>query len=125
VGAPPEESLQYYVLEPVTTAESVLDQEYKEVAAERRAFEQFQGRVAAVETVSDVSAAPATRVPLYANRSRVRCAFRETVMSGDHYDEVYGESLVKHAAAELSDEIAAGLRGDAHLQFTPCSSGQC
>jgi len=32
--------------------------------------------------------------------------------------EVYGDSLIEHAAAELSEDIAAGLRRDAHLQFT-------
>jgi hypothetical protein len=40
-------------------------------------------------------------------------------MSVDHYDEVYGEPLIENIAAELFDEIAAGLRRDQHLQFTP------
>ena len=119
---PPEESLRRHVLGPLETAESVLDQEYEEVDAERRAFKTFRGRVAATETGASTSAVPATRVPLRENRSRaaerVRSAYRETVMSVDHYDEVYGESLVENVAAELSGELAAGLRRDAHLQFT-------
>jgi len=123
VGLPLEESLRGHVLGPLETAESVLDQEYEEVDAERRAFEEFRGRVAGIETIADASAIPATRAPLHEGRSRaaerVRSAFRETVMSVDHYDEVYGESLIEHAAAELTDEIAAGLGRDAHLQFTP------
>jgi len=123
VDLPPEESLRRHVLAPLATAESVLEQEYEELEAERRAFEQFRGRVAAVETVSTPSAAPATRAHLREVRSRaaerVRCAYRETVMSVAHYDEVYGESLIENIAAELSRDIAAGLRRDAHLQFTP------
>lgn len=43
-------------------------------------------------------------------------------MSVDRSDEVYGESLIEHAGAELSGNVAAGLRREAHLQFTPCSS---
>jgi hypothetical protein len=122
-SVPPGESLRRHVLSPLETAESVLDSEYEELDAERRAFEQFRGRVAAVETVSTPPAAPATRAPLRETRSRaaerVRCAYRETVMSVAHYDVVYGESLVENIAAELSRDIAAGLRRDAHLQFTP------
>lgn len=122
VGLPPEESLRRHVLAPLATAESVLDQESEELDAERRAFEQFKTRVAAVETVSTASAVPATRAPLHEKRSRaaerIRNAFRETVMAVEHYDDVYGESLIEHVAEELSTDIAAGLRRGAHLQFT-------
>jgi len=123
MSIPPGESLRHHVLSPLETADSVLDREYEELDAERRAFEQFRGRVAAVETVVTASAAPATRAPLSEKRSRaaerIRSTYRETVMNVDHYDEVYGESLVENIAAELSRDIAAGLRRDVHLQFTP------
>jgi hypothetical protein len=123
VGLPPGESLRRHVLAPLETAESVLDEEYEEVDAERRAFEQFRGRIAGVETASEASPVPATRAPLHEDRSRaaerIRSAYRETVMAVDHYDDVYGESLVENVAAELSADIAAGLRRDGHLQFTP------
>jgi len=122
VGIPPDESLRRYVLEPLATAESTLDNEYEVVAAEKRAFEQFKERVVGMETVSDTAAMTTTRRSLSERRSRgaerVRSAFRETVMDVDHYDEVYGESLIEHAEAELSADIAAGLRRHAHLQFT-------
>jgi hypothetical protein len=122
VGPPPGESLQRHVLEPLATAESTLETEYEEVTAERRAFEQFKKRVAGIETVSDTAAKTTTRRSLNEKQSRgaerIRSAFRETVMDVDHYDDVYGESLVEYAAAELSPDIAAGLRRDVHLQFT-------
>jgi len=122
VGLPLEESLRGHVLDPLATAESVLDKEYEEIAAERRAFEQFKNRVGGIETCPDTEVMATTHHHLGGKRSRgaerVRSAFRETVMDVDHYDEVYGESLIKHTEAELSADIAAGLRRDAHLQFT-------
>lgn len=122
VGVPLGKSLQHHVLDPLETAESVLEKDYEEVTTERRAFKQFRGQVRAIEIVSDASAIPATRTPLRETQSRaaerVRSAFRETIMDVDHYDEVYGESLVEHAAAELSDEVAAGLGRDTQLSFT-------
>lgn len=122
VSARPGETLQRYVLAPIAVAESVLDQEYEELDAERRTFEEFRRRVVTIETVSGTSTASGTRAPLLENRSsaveRVRSAYRETVMDVDHYDDVYGESLVEHAAAELSVEIAAGLQRVPHVQFT-------
>jgi hypothetical protein len=88
VGLPLEESLRGHVLGPLETSESVLDQGYEEVDAERRAFEEFRGRVAGIETIANASAIPATRPSLAENRSRgperVRSAFHETVMGVDH-----------------------------------------
>jgi hypothetical protein len=122
-SVPLGESLRRHVLDPITTAESILENEYEEVHAEQTAFKRFKGEVDALETVSNTSAVPTTRVPLRTEHScatkRVRTAYRETVMSVDHYDDVYGESLVEHVTAELSKEIAAELQADAHLQFTP------
>jgi hypothetical protein len=121
VSIPPGESLRRHVLDPLATAESVLDNESEEIAAERRAFEQFKNRVGGIETCPDTEVMATTHHRLGGKRSRgaerVRSAFRETVMEVDHYNEVYGE-LIKHAEAELSADIAAGLRRDAHLQFT-------
>lgn len=122
VATQPGEYLRRHVLDPFETAESILDREHREVEAERCAFEQFRGRIAGVETVSGISTVPATRSPLHKNRprptERVRSAYYETVMSVDHYDEFYDEPLIENAAAELSDEVAAGFRLDTHLQFT-------
>lgn len=39
-------------------------------------------------------------------------------MSVDHYEEAYGESLVTHAAAELSADVAAGFRRESAAPFT-------
>ncbi|MEF8853687.1 MAG: hypothetical protein V5A44_07310 [Haloarculaceae archaeon] len=116
-------SLAGHVLEPLSTAEGVVETEHAEVEAERRAFVRFSERVAGVETMtSPAGTAPAGRAVGDTRRSdatrRLRGAFRETVMSVDHYERVYGESLVEHAAAELSPEAAAGLSRDGTVPVT-------
>jgi len=116
------ESLERHVLAPIETANAIAETEYGEVEAERRAFVRFRGRVASLESASSRNLTPSPRTQVRDPQSRriqrLRSAFRETVMSVDHYDDVYGESLVEHVAAELSVEIAAGLERTGHLQFT-------
>jgi len=116
-------SLRDHVSGPVSTAREVVAAEFEEVDAERRAFEQFRDRVAGIETVSMSQSLPASQRSGFVQTrpqcvERVRNAFRETVMSVDHYDEVYGETLAEHFAAELSAELLAGLRPAGQSQFT-------
>jgi len=116
-------SLRDHVSGPVSTAEAVVAREYEEVDVERRAFQEFEGRVAGIDTVSMSRSTLASQRPGLVqarprSAERVRSAFRETVMSVDHYDEVYGESLDEHFAAELSPDLLAGLQQDAGSQFT-------
>jgi hypothetical protein len=116
-------SLRDHVRRPVSTAVEIVEAEYEEVESERRAFERFEDRVIGIETVSLSGVAPPGQQPkLVQSRSRrierVRSAFRETVMSVPHYDDVYGETLDEHFAAELSAELAAGLGERSGLQFT-------
>ncbi|WP_436930898.1 DUF7260 family protein [Halosimplex halobium] len=119
---PLSRTLREHVLEPLSTAEELVGAERAEVEAERQAYVRFADRVGGIDTVS--------RQPAGVNRTRqltdspprrverLRSAFRETVMSVDHYDEVYGESLVEHAAAELSADVATGFRREGGTQFT-------
>ena len=116
-------SLRDHVTEPVSTAEAVVAAEFAEVDAEREAFQEFEDRVAGIETVSMSQSTPASQRPGFVQArprcaERVRSAFRETVMSVDHYDEVYGETLDEHFAAELSPDLLIGLQEDAGSQFT-------
>lgn len=116
-------SLRAHVSEPVSTAEAVVAEEYEEVEAERAAFEAFADRVGGLDTVSMARPTPQSQRPgLVQSRprcgQRLRSAFRETVMSVEHYDDLYGETLEEHFAAELSPELLAGLQEGAGSQFT-------
>jgi hypothetical protein len=109
-------------MEPLSTAEELVGAERAEVEAERRAFVRFGDRVGGLDAVSTRATGTTPTRTLTGSRprrvERVRSAFRETVMSVDHYEEVYGESLVEHAAAELSADVATGFRREGGTQFT-------
>jgi len=115
-------SLRDHVLTPLETATEAIEQEYEEVRAECRAFEEFKGRVAAVETTSQSPTAPRPRSYTREARpraaERLRSAFRETVMSVDHYEKTYGESLGEHVSAELSADVATVFREDSPTPFS-------
>lgn len=118
------DSLREHVLTPLTKAERVVDAEREEVEAEREAFAEFGERVAGIGVVSTASAdpepPPRTAVVETPQRGaeRVQTVFRETVISVDHYDEMYGETLEDHAAAELSGGVAAVLQPEVATPLT-------
>jgi hypothetical protein len=122
VDDPVYRSLYDHVLGPLSTAEAVVEAEYAEVEAERQAFERFSDRLASIETVSTGRGGPGQPQTVVETSSRpvegLRSAFRETVMSVDHYEEAYGEPLVAHAAGELSADVAAGFRRESAAPFT-------
>jgi hypothetical protein len=106
-----------HVLSPLETAHTRAEREYEEVEAERRAYAQFKERVSGINTgpTSPAQSMTAVRSVETSGRhsaERVRSAFGATVMNVDHYDELYGESLDEHVAAELSPEVATLFRDD-------------
>jgi prefoldin subunit 5 len=83
---------------------------------ERRAFQQFVRQVESLETAD----AAGTRVPAGATASLshpqdggtlddVVRAYRETVMSVDHYETDYGEPLRQNMAAELGADVTTAV----------------
>jgi hypothetical protein len=117
-------SLRKHVLTPLTRAERIVEVEREEVEAERRAYVKFRERITGIETISnvDTESGPPARTTVVETPQRsgehVRAAFRETVMSVDHYDEVYGETLEEHAATELSEGVGAILQPEVATPFT-------
>lgn len=117
------ETLREHVRSPIESAAADVEREYADVEAELDAYERFRDRVAGIDTVSTPQSPESTAKPqgLEGQREaveRLRTAFRETVMGVEHYDEVYGESLVEHAAAELSAEAAVVFRREHTTSFT-------
>ncbi|MBV0925391.1 hypothetical protein KTS45_14385 [Halomicroarcula limicola] len=116
------DSLREYVLEPLIAAESMAAREHTELTAERDAFAALRERVEAVEPVQTVT----TQSPSWSMSSsgstacaEVRTAYRETVMTVDHYDEVYDEPLLQNVTAELSPDIGGALDPESGVQFSP------
>ncbi len=111
-------------LTPIDTARACLAEEHAQVRAERAAFETFAERVRALDPVPAPSQPPPTALALR-DRSRahagvattcdVRTAYQETVLAVEHYESVYGESLVTNLTAELGPEIATALQEDGPL----------
>ncbi len=109
-------SLRAYVLDPVSAAETAVEREATEIRRERDAFEAFADRVEELAADSPRrSALPATTVLDERPRrsaGAARRAYDDTVASLPHYDEVYGESIVANAAAELGPDAASLLVPD-------------
>lgn len=107
----------------VWDAETLLDEEMRRLAAERRAFSEFSKRVADIEVAETTATAPAsggliTTTTNPDNRlNRVREAYRETVMDVPHFEEDYGESLGENLAVEFGDGLAVAVVDGS--QFTP------
>jgi hypothetical protein len=101
--------------------------ERSEIAAERDAFAALADRVADCPVRSAPTAAghdvgppvgvAASAAPSGDAHERLRRAYRETVMSVDHYDAVYDESLFENAASELGTDLATALRE--RVPFSP------
>lgn len=91
--------------------------------AELEAFETFVERLATITPTAEPdglepSPAVAVGTPTGTQMERVRTAYRETVMSVSHYDDVYGESLVENIAAEFGHDLAEGVRAGASVPLT-------
>jgi hypothetical protein len=120
-----------HTLAPVETAIAVVRDERSEIAAERDAFAALADRVAdcpvqsppmaaghdAGPPVGVAASAASAAAPDADPHERLRRAYRETVMSVDHYDAVYGESLFENAASELGADLATALRE--RVPFSP------
>jgi hypothetical protein len=116
-------------VEPIRRAAERTREEREELAAEAEALDAFDARldgigVEAPPTPTDTRLRHASRAGggltgPSAAVTRVREAYRETVMSVPHYDRIYGESLAENLAAELGPTLAAMLDGDGPGTFTP------
>jgi len=97
-------------------ARGACEDERDRLLAERRAFERFVRRVESIEAAEPASTtvpagATATMSHTYddGQLSAVETAYRETVMSVDHYESDYDESLAENMAAELGADVASAV----------------
>lgn len=115
------DSLQQYVLAPLSAATHLVNQERKEVNVEQEAFEKFRERLEGIDpapTPPDRAIRITGRTSTTNRVNRVRTAYRETVLSIPHYDDAYGESLVEHFANEFGAAVAVNIRPESSVSFT-------
>jgi hypothetical protein len=109
------------------------DHERDRLLTERRAFEQFASRVASLDpvepsgAVTDGGTAALGRSSGGDGLAAVETAYRETVMSVDHYDTDYGESLRENMATELGADVATAVLdgGTLHPQLKAAIVRKC
>ncbi len=118
------ESLRGYVLSPFPTALRIISHEREQVKAELRAFETFLDRVEEIECeppqwrhADGIDGAKSRKLP------KVRDAYQQTVMSVDHYDEVYNNTLFADVEAEFGSELAAVVHPTTETSFTERTRG--
>lgn len=108
------DTFRRHVLSPLDVATDIVEEEQTEVAAERKAFEEFADRLKACEAEGEpraIEKAPGlVRTESTADSmASIRTAYRETVMEVPHYDAVYGEPVLENVAAELGPDLAQCL----------------
>lgn len=100
---------------------SVVETEHSRIADEAAAFEAFANRLAEIEagrarfdggrrTAGSLAGARVAH-----NLELVQEAYRDTVMSVDHYDEEYGESLAANMAMEFGEDVAGAVASGSSL----------
>jgi hypothetical protein len=102
-------------------AMSVVDSERQRVQEEADAFDSFADRIDDLETArartttTDPGATTLVEAGSTAGLRRVRDAYQRTVMSVQHFDEEYGESMLENMAMEFGDDVAGAVVGGATL----------
>lgn len=97
-------------------AREAVQTERQILRAERDAFKAFERRVESLTPTQNQVNQHRSPTPLLGvsppveGSSRIRVAYKETVMDVPHYDEEYGEPVLEHIRAELGNEYADVLR---------------
>lgn len=113
------QSLHSYVLDPLDSALDTVSREKQELEAELDALTEFEDRISTVPPQQVLS-----RPSMYCEHdttaiSTVREAYQETIYDVDHYDRVYGETLVESIAAEFGQDFAVAFQPDSQTVFSP------
>lgn len=96
----------------------VVEREQSRTAAERDAFYEFAARISELSPDSEgkiggangsAIGSPVALAHPPRSASKVREAYRETVMGVPHYDLDYGESLEDNMAIEFGEDVAAAI----------------
>lgn len=112
------------VLSNIRTAAETVDGERSRIVAERDAFRAFAQRVNGLSPDSRITDGGSRVGPLSVagtesepspGLSKVREAYRESVMAVPHYDKDYGTALSEHMAVELGTDVAGSVKNGQRL----------
>lgn len=103
------------VLSHLYDAEAQIDNEIRELVAERDAYRAFAEAIDGIPAGASARAMATPQTVQTVDTSgpsvaHVRRAFEETIREVDHYEEAYGESWDEHLGNEFDDELITGLR---------------
>jgi hypothetical protein len=111
-------------------AVDALDAERDRTRAERDAFDRFVERISGIDPESPglTDGGPKVVTGREPGRlSEVVDAYRDTIMSLEHYDDEYDDTLAEHMAAEFGEDVALAVANGAilspQLQRTLCRTG--
>jgi hypothetical protein len=110
---PIPQRLRRHVVAPIVRAGDVVVSDRDEIQAEIDAFRSFEDRVSELEPNRNTNPAHTARslyVSDMVDRSQaLRTAYRETIMSLEHFEAEYDESLAENVAAELGLDLVPGF----------------
>jgi DNA repair exonuclease SbcCD ATPase subunit len=105
-------SLRVYALSPVQIAYDVATTEHSEIAAERQALREFTERISSVvvdTSSTELNIAGRTLRSSSPSLEKIKRAYQETMMTVDHYEDVYDQSLRADFASELGEDLASSV----------------
>jgi len=97
----------------ISAATDILTTELEQITDEIEAFERFDKKVSKIETDPDPIGSPHgvgyQQISLENGCSKVRAAYKETVMSIPHYEDEYGDTYPSSVKEEFGTDIAVAL----------------
>lgn len=103
----------------LSDARRAYQEERHRVRAEATALESFANRVRGLTPDAPTASGPGPTTTLTAPSStgaqQIRAAYRETLMSVEHYEEDYGEPLAENMQSELGPEVTSAVTGGSPL----------
>lgn len=107
----------------ISSAIDVLTIEYTQITEEIQAFEQFREKVSNtstnIESKNSINNFRCQQKSTVEGTSKVRTAYRDTIMSVPHYEKEYGDTYLSSVSEELGPDLAIAITESSEL--TPIS----
>ena len=111
--------MRNHVLDPIERSLDIVSTHRQEIRSEQHAFENFIRYVREVDVEYDDASQLTSGSKIRNESNTLREAYEKTILAVDHYETVYGESVVENAVTELGSDAAAILAQDKNVPLTP------